>query len=302
MTIAPMSSQPKRPVLRYHGGKWRLAPWVIEHMPAHRVYTEVFGGAASVLIRKPRSYAEVYNDLNGEVVNLFRVLRDSDLSAELERLIRLTPFARDEFIEAYEHSVDPVEQARRSITKAFMGFGSGSMHDNFPRGMRTRASEWRPPTGFRGNSNRSGTTPAFDWANYPEQIQLFCERLQCVVIENRPAIEVLATHDRTDALHYVDPPYVHTTRNIRRKTGTGVYSHELTDEDHRALAEKLHALKGMVLLSGYPCPLYEELYGDWERVEKRTMADGAKERTEVLWMNPAVSATRQDEQVTLEVM
>ena len=88
---------PTRPALRYHGGKWRLAPWIISHFPAHRTYVEPFGGGASVLMRKPRSYAEVYNDTNAEVVNVFRVLRDPDAAKELERRIRLTPFAPGTF-------------------------------------------------------------------------------------------------------------------------------------------------------------------------------------------------------------
>src|SRR3954471_8601570 len=103
-------SEPTRPVLRYHVGKWILAPWIISHFPSHRVYTEAFGGAASVLMRKPRSYGEVYNDLDGEIVNLFHVLR-GPRAGELIASLRLTPFARIEFEESYETAADPVEQA-----------------------------------------------------------------------------------------------------------------------------------------------------------------------------------------------
>lgn len=289
-----MSAQPMRPVLRYHGGKWRLAPWVIEHLPPHRTYVEPFGGAASVLMLKPRSYAEVYNDLDGEVVNVFRVLRDEDAANRLWKLLTLTPFARDEFNLAYEHSDDPLEQARRTILKSFAGFGSASIHDPAPAGMRTRASTWKAPTGFRCNSSRSGTTPAYDWAHYPWQIDAFVERLRGVVIENRDAADVVRQHDGPETLHYVDPPYVHETRSARRGERGKGYAFEMTDGDHAALAAVLRGLEGMVVLSGYPCDLYDrELYPDWRRIARQHLADGAKRRTEVLWFNPAAAAALQ---------
>lgn len=265
-----------RPVLRYHGGKWRLASWVLQHFPPHRIYVEPYGGAASVLLRKPRSYAEVYNDLHGEIVDLFRVLRDPAQAAELERLLRLTPFARDEFRGSYEKSDDLVEQARRTIARSFMGYGSAA-HNS------------KHATGFRANSNRSHTTPAHDWANYPSYIQGFTGRLAGVVIENRPAVEVIRQHDGPGALHYVDPPYTHDTRSKRQ---SGNYAFEMTDRDHEDLAEVLRACAGMVVLSGYASPLYEDLYGDWDRVDKEALADGARPRIESLWLSPATQRAR----------
>lgn len=108
---------PRRSAVRYHGGKWRLADWIIGHFPAHRVYTEAYGGGASVLLRKPRSYGEIYNDLDGEIVNLFRVLRDS--GPELMHLLELTPFSRTEFLASYEPHPDPLEQARRTLVRSY---------------------------------------------------------------------------------------------------------------------------------------------------------------------------------------
>lgn len=263
-------SAPSRPVLRYHGGKWRLAPWIIQHFPPHRIYTEAFGGAASVLIQKPRTYSEVYNDLDGELVNLFRVLRDPLTGAALSDALTLTPFARDEFALAYEPSADPVEQARRTIARSFMGFGSNA-HARL--------------TGFRANSNRSGTTPAHDWRNYPEQVAAMIDRLRGVVIENRPAVEVVAQHDTPATLHYVDPPYPLGTRDAG-----GDYRHEMSDDDHADLADTLHGLAGMVVLSGYACDLYDaDLYPDWRRVQRKAHADGARARVEVLWLNDAAA-------------
>lgn len=269
-----------RPLLRWHGGKWILAPWIISHFPKHRVYCEPFGGAASVLIRKERSYAEIYNDLDDDVVNLFRVLR-STRADELLDWIAHTPFSRTEFKCAYEDSDDPVEKARRLIIRSFMGFGSDGHN-----GAR--------PTGFRANSNRSGTTPAHDWAGYHEALELIIWRLEGVVVENRPAIDVMAQCDGEDTLHYVDPPYVWETRSKAKNSSRKNYRHELSNADHEKLLNFLAGLKGMVVLSGYPHPLYDDILSGWGRVEKKALADGARERTEVLWMNPAVMAANAD--------
>lgn len=265
---------PTRPALRYHGGKFRLASWVISHFPRHRIYVEPFGGAASVLLRKPRAWSEIYNDMDAEVVTLFRVLRNREKAAELVRLLELTPYAREEFEAAYEDTDCEIEVARRLCVRSFMGFGSS-------------ATVKRHRTGWRSNSNRSGTTPAHDWMHYPDALCAVIERLRGVVIECRPAIDVLQLHDHVDALHYVDPPYVQSTRvGLVSGRGNHAYNHEMSDDDHRELATVLRGLCGAVVLSGYPCALYDrELYPDWRRVERRHHADGARSRTEVLWLN-----------------
>ncbi|NEM96180.1 DNA adenine methylase [Pontibacter burrus] len=264
-----------RPILRYHGGKWLLAKWIIEHFPSHRRYTEAFGGAASVLLQKRRSYSEVYNDLCGEVVNLFRVVRDKDKAEQLKEMLQLTPYSRAEFDLSYELANNEVEQARRTVVRSFMGFGSASHNTSHK-------------TGFRSNSDRSGTTPAHDWMNYPGNLNAIVERLQGVVIENRKAIDVLTAHDSIDTLHYVDPPYVLNTRYNGDKTNC--YNFEMNDDEHVQLAEILHSLNGMVVLSGYACELYDlELYADWKRVTRAAHADGARERVEVLWLNRAAA-------------
>src|SRR4051812_1578874 len=115
---------PTRPVLRYHGGKWRIAPWIIEHFPPHLMYVEPFAGAASVLLRKPRVDFEVYNDLDTDVVNVFRVLRDPAAASQLAEQLSLTPWSRREFEVSYEISDDPVERARRTLIRSFMGHGT----------------------------------------------------------------------------------------------------------------------------------------------------------------------------------
>jgi DNA adenine methylase len=254
-----------RPVLRWHGGKWNLAPWVISHFPHHRCYVEPYGGAASILLRKPRSHAEIYNDLDSGVVNLFRVLR-SDRAQELVEALRLTPFAREEFDMAHAAASDPVERARRLIVRSLMGFGSNGLHIR---------------TGFRANSTRSGTVPSRDWANYPPALRLTIERLAGVIIENRDAMEVMTAHDTPATLHYVDPPYIMSTRGDTRPD----YAHEMSDDDHRALLAFLLGLHGTVIISGYPSSLYDDALCDWHRVERAALADNSMPRTEVLWIS-----------------
>lgn len=226
-----------------------------------------------MLLRKPRAYAEIYNDLEGEVVNLFRVLRDPAHARELERLLRLTPYARVEFDQSYIIASDPIEAARKLIVRSFMGFGSSACNPT-----------WK--TGFRDDSQRSGSTPAHDWQRYPDKLGAAVERLQGVVIENRPAIDILQKHDSPQTLHYVDPPYLHETRSA--KWLRCAYRHELTESDHRHLADVLRSLEGMVIVSGYPSDLYEELFSGWHRIEKAARADGARLRKEVLWLSPNI--------------
>jgi DNA adenine methylase len=257
-----------RPALRYHGGKWKLAPWIISNLPPHRAYVEPFGGGASVLLRKPRSHAEVYNDLDGEVVNLFRVARER--GEDLAQLVELTPFARAEFEVSYEPTDDAIEQARRTLIRSFMGFGSAGASGQ--------------STGFRANSNQSGTTPARDWLNFPDALRLTIQRLRGVVIENRDAAACMAAHDAPTTLHYVDPPYVHSTRSLRTRAPS--YRHEMTDADHEALFAALAVLHGMVVVSGYRCALYDHLYRGWQRIDQAAHADGARDRIESLWLSP----------------
>ena len=216
-----------RPLVRWHGGKWWLAPWIISHFPEHGVYVEPYGGGGSVLMRKPRVYAEIYNDLDDDIVGLFRVLQRRDDAARLRELLILTPFARAEFKAAYGATDDQVERARRLLVRCFMGFGS----DGHNREVKT---------GFRANSNRSNTTPAHDWRNFPEALNAIVERLRGVVIECRPALQVMAAHDSAASLHYVDPPYlpdVRSKKSRRGKVSYHAYKHEMTEEQHVEMLE-----------------------------------------------------------------
>lgn len=256
----------KRPVLRYFGGKFRLADWIISHFPEHRVYVEPYGGAASVLMKKKRSYAEIWNDLDDSLYSLFCVIKEPRLAEQLKQNIEATPFSRREFELAHVYHPDPLEKARRLVVRSFMGFGADS------------ATRLESKTGFRSNSNRSGTTPAHDWVNFPKNIPGFCERMMGVVIENRNAIDVMITHDSEETLHYIDPPYPTDTRR------GGRYAFEMDIDDHRELVDFISTLKGMVIVSGYDHAIYNSL--GWNKFSKQARADKAGIREEILWVKP----------------
>lgn len=266
-----------RPALRYHGGKWTLAPWIIQSFPPHQIYAEPFGGAASVLLRKTRSRVEVYNDLDSDVVNFFRVLRDPALADALVRAVQLTPFSREEFDACYVPSPDPVEAARRLIARSYFGFGSHSFNAANSNGFR-----WMPAKPY-----------AKEWANLPHSLQFVSERLFGVTIEHRPAACIIEQQDSPDTLFFLDPPY---PRALRDSGGKG-YVHEMTDHDHRLLAHQLRRIRGKALICGYPGDLYDrELYPDWTRLECTAYASGQKgraKRTEVLWANFDLSNPQQ---------
>lgn len=260
------------PAFRYHGGKFRLAPWIIDHFPPHRTYVEPFGGAAGVLLQKPRAYAEIYNDLDDDVFNFFAVVRDPIARARLIESLVITPYARREFDLAYVATDDAIERARRLCIRASMGFGS--------------AGATKGTTGFRLDSKRAYGTAQHVWAAFPANVAAVGERFTGVLIENRPAIDVMRQHDDDSTLHYVDPPYVHETRTRPR---TGGYRHEMTDDQHRELLAALKALRGMVIVSGYPTELYDLELEGWHRnftAARISAVRGTKLKTECIWMNP----------------
>ncbi len=262
----------KHPAIRYHGGKFRLAPWIIEQMPEHVCYVEPFGGAAGVLLQKPRSYSEVYNDLDGEVVNLFRVLRNPESNQRLQDACFLTPYSRDEFCHAQEPATDSVERARRMVVRACMGFGS--------------AAGIGGNSGFRSDSKRKYATAAHLWERYPENLAALCQRLQGVIIENKDALAVMRAHDAETTLHYIDPPYVPDTR----VQGNRYYAHEMIVEGHEQLLAVARTMAGMVMISGYDTEVYNDMLTGWVKTEKTSRISagrGTKVRTECLWLNPA---------------
>lgn len=258
------------PLIRYHGGKFRLSSWIISHFPTHETYVEPFGGGASVLLAKEPSRCEVYNDLDDDVVNLFRVLRNPSQAAQLSAAVEMTPYSRTEFFDAYVPTDDPVERARRLIVRAQFGFGS--------------AGATKGRTGFRLDTARMGSDIVTIWNRCPQIIQQAAERFKGVLVENRDALQIIKDHNRPDTLFFVDPPYVHDTR----KTGGKAYRHEMTDAQHEELLTLLVVSKAKVILCGYSHPIYDEALSSWHRVTQEVRAagrSGSVMRTEVLWMN-----------------
>lgn len=272
-----MTAHRRRPLIRFHGGKWKISKWIIEHLPPHSSYVEPFGGGASVLLQKEPAIAELYNDLDDTLIRLFRVLQDPEQSERLVWLLERTPFSRREFERAYEPADgDPVEAARRTLCRSFMGIGA-------------LGTTGRAKTGFR-RSVTANKFPAREWSNYPPALQLTIERLRDVVIENADAMKLMADVDHPDTLFYCDPPYVPETRSKKSRRGGEqyhTYHFELSIDQHVALLEQLKRMQGMVVLSGYPSALYDDQLPDWQRVERAAYAHGGLDRTEVLWINPA---------------
>ncbi len=258
MQIEPLA----RPAARFYGGKFLLASWIISFFGPHESYLEPCGGVASVLLQKPRCKAETFNDLSGDVCNFFRVLRDQE--KELIRAIDLTPWAREEYQLHHEPTNDPIERARRFWVGCSMSIG----------GMPFTTSGWRTSTQTMPGQVMAMTDLTADYL-YP-----IARRLKGVQIENLDALEVIQRYDREGGLIYFDPPYPASTRSSGHK-----YIEEVDDTFHTEAAKLLHTCKSVVVVSGYDCPLYEEIYGDWKRVDKKAQANSGETRIESLWLS-----------------
>ena len=274
-----------KPLMRYHGAKWRLAPWIISHFPPHECYVEVFGGSGAVLISKPVVANEVLNDISSDITTLFRVLRDPATLDKLIEAVNMTPYSRDEFMNAYKDSDCDIEIARCVLVRANMGFGSGGAA--------------RQVTGFRYYTNRPGKSLPAHWKETADKIGAVAARLSNAIIENRDAINVIKDHARKGVLFYLDPPYLRETRNVNRDS----YEHEMSLEEHVELLELIAELasqdKGDFIVSGYDSDLYNDFFAEngWTKSTKQVAASsqkGASVRTECLWTSPSCQAGQLD--------
>ena len=266
---------PRAP-LPWYGGKFYYAEQIINHFCDHRVFIEPFGGAGNIILNKLPSEVEIFNDLDGRLVNFFRVLRDKQQFEELIRLCQLTPYSRGEFRDVVlsEEPITPVESAWWFFVRCRQSMGGLGMSH------LTEAS-WA----ISLRTRRGMAEPVSKYLSAIDGLQEIAERFRSVVIEQIEAKQLIRKHDRDDVFFYCDPPYVPETRHgAQAKT----YGYEMSYEDHVELLELLKDSKARVALSGYACELYDDALPSWRRATfegKSHIANSGQSRTEILWMN-----------------
>lgn len=250
-----------RPALDYFGGKWMHAGKIIEQFPEHKSFVDAFCGAASITLRKPRSKNEIINDINHEVTNFFEVLRDDNLALRMR--LEKTPYSREEYSRCREHIDNKLEQARRTVVKAW--FGIGDSLDN--------------KTGFRVSLTQGGSTTK-PWLTYVDYLHLYADRLRGVIIENLDYRELIRRYDKEDTLFYFDPPYVESTRSKKH-----AYKFDWSLNEHLELIECLSWIKGRFVLSGYESDAYGGLTYPKVSFTAHTQSEN---REEILWIKGPV--------------
>ncbi|MBR4295737.1 MAG: DNA adenine methylase [Clostridia bacterium] len=248
-------------ILKYPGSKWRISDWIISHFPPHKVYLEPYFGSGAVFFRKEPAYIETVNDIDGNIVNLFRVCRERP--EELAKAINLTPFARDEFQYCYDPVSDPVEQARRTLVRYHQSFGTSNSSKNSWRNVQTYG----------------GPRCATMWNNLPDIILSCCDRIKNAQIEHTDALTLIQRYNDPNTLIYCDPPYL---QDLRKRN---MYAHEMSDQNHIELLRALKDSRSMIVLSGYDNNLYNSELREWRTAEKLTTAQMGVHRTEKIWMN-----------------
>ncbi len=252
-----VKNEVKRPLMRYYGGKWRIAPWVISFFPKHSTYVELYAGAASVLLRKEKAPKEICNDLCGLMVNFFKVLADEELSKNLVDRLRLTPYSREVYYQ--KMGTSPIDKAAWVFINGGMGFGSTT-----PNKVAGFVYQGKNPAG-----SYFGTVDGLDAA---------INRLRGVIFENRPAMRVLKDNDDEGVLFYADPPYFGV-----RKGEDAYYKHQMNEPDHEELAMSLLAAKGFAVLSGYENRIYDSMRG-LKKFSKEAFTGNRKKSLECVWV------------------
>lgn len=267
----------------WFGGKGYLVSKLIPLIPSHRIYVEVFGGGAALLLNKPRSAVEVYNDIDDRLVNFFRVLKHPQKFERLHRYLSLTLHSRAEHEYACEHlddsSLDDVERAALFYIAAYQSLNA------------IPGSSWSRTT---WESRRGMALKTSAWLGAVDRLPEIAERLITVQVENSSYEDIITAYDTPDTFFYMDPPYLPETRKV-----TSVYRYEMTVEQHTQLLELICNVRGKVMLSGYPNELYDRHLKDWFTMDFEIacrstvgLADSRgshskSRRTERVWMNYA---------------
>lgn len=267
-------------VLKYPGSKWNIAKDLAELIPEHHSYVEPFFGSGAVLFNKVPSDIETVNDLDRNVINLFRCIRDD--SEKLARLVMATPFSRETYDDTYKLDVweimmpdEPYHKALKFLIQCWQGHG-----------FRTNGYK----VGWKNDvQGRERMYALWNWYRLPEWIIEIAERLRTVQIENRPALEVIERFNYDNVFMYIDPPYLLGTRAGKQ------YKHEMTDSDHEDLLKLLLKSKAQIMISGYESDLYNDYLADWEKKQFASCAEHGKPRTETVWMN-----YKQDVQISFD--
>jgi len=284
-----VKNKKKKIAFGWYGGKFSHLDWLLPLLPPTKHFCEPFGGSAAVLINRDPAPVETYNDLDGEVVNFFRVLRDNP--EKLIRRIALTPFSRQEFEYAIEHEGDEnlsdLERARLFFIRA--------------RQVRTGLAQ-KASSGRWANcklTSRAGMAGAVSrWLGSVDGLPEIAQRLARVQIENAPAIEVIKRYDSPDTLFYCDPPYPHDSRG-----DVNAYKYEMDSKEHEELAKVLKKVKGLVAISGYESPLMNKLYKGWRKIKGpvKNINSVRQPRQEILWVNydPSNKKLWRNQQISL---
>lgn len=268
----PRPGRSRRIVFGWYGGKFNHLDWLLPRLPDAHHYCEPFSGSAAVLLNRGPSPVETYNDIDGDVVNFFRVLRDQP--DELIRGIALTPFSREEFHDAIDGDAgrcSDQERARQFYVRARQARTGLAQTATLGRWANCK------------NTSRAGMSGVISrWLGGVEALGAVAERLLRVQIENRPALDVIRLYDSPATLFYCDPPYIHETRGDCR-----AYGFEMDEAEHRALASALGRCQGKAAISGYRCDLMDTLYQGWQRFDapEKHCHSIKKPRQECLWMN-----------------
>lgn len=255
-----------RSVLKYPGSKWNIANQIVSMMPKHHSYVEPYFGSGAVLFNKAPSNIETINDLDDDVVNLFRCIKED--AKKLAKLVTVIPYSRTEYEEAFQNSkniTEPYEKAVNFLTKCWQGHA------------------------FRTNDNKNGwkndvqgrekAYSLWNWYRLPDWIMEITERLRMVQIENRPAIEVVQRFNFSNVFMYIDPPYLLATRRGKQ------YKHEMTDEQHEELMMTVLESNAKIVISGYENDMYNEYLKGWNKKIFQSNAEYGLKREEVVWFN-----------------